>query len=144
MTEPVPENVRLILEQKLAYLNTVANVCMLWWVSSVVFSTTVLAGLWNQRGKLDMSFLFKFGLGSLVTIFFCTIVGFGIAVILYIRSLRSDLSNNLRSLGCPESHFDSELTAFRRAMLLGTSSFVLVLFSWLFLMPHVLASTTQR
>jgi len=31
------ETIRLLIEQKITFVNTTANACMLWWVSSIVF-----------------------------------------------------------------------------------------------------------
>jgi hypothetical protein len=40
------DNPRFLLEQKIASLNTVANVSMTWWVSSVVFCALIFAAVW--------------------------------------------------------------------------------------------------
>ena len=42
-----------VLESNLQCLSTIANVCMLWWVSSVVFSGSALSTVWLnlEKGK---------------------------------------------------------------------------------------------
>jgi hypothetical protein len=141
---PDPENLRLLLEQKVAYLNMVANVAMVWWVSSVVFSASALGSLWRQRGELGLTALQARRLSRLVTTFFVTIVLFGFAVIAYLLYLRRSLHATLTALRLSTNSFDGEIVTFVVAMLLGTSSFVLVLVLWLGMRKQVIEGVSQE
>ena len=63
------DNPRFLLEQKIASLNTVANVSMTWWVSSIVFCGAIFAAVWLYRGDLFESGIMK-SLGRVLLIFF--------------------------------------------------------------------------
>ena len=130
------ERKRLLLEQKLASLNAVANMCMTWWVSSVVFCGSILAGVWLQREEIVKSGVL-FALGLTLSVFFAGVVAFG-AVIWrkYLPALGGELSDLARSSGVGGS-FSNELSTFRWGMGIGTGSFFFILVVWLILWCHL-------
>lgn len=125
-----------LLEQKLASLNAVANMCMTWWVSSVVFCGSILAGVWLQREEIVKSGVL-FALGFTLSVFFAGVVAFG-AVIWgkYLPALDDDLSDLASTSGVGGS-FSNELTTFRWGMGIGTGSFFFILVVWLILWCHL-------
>ena len=112
------------LEQKVTSLGTLANVCVTWWVSSVVFCGSILAAVWINRGELVESNVIGW-LGFFLFMFFLSIIGFGILVIVYLCRLHRELKRNHKG------YFSREIKFFIWAMSVGTSSFILILVGWL-------------
>ena len=125
------ERVRFLIEQKISYLNTVGNVSMSWWVSSVVFCGTILAVVWLYRTELTESGIIKW-LGVVLTVFFITVVVYGIVLIKYLNRLHAEVSALASELNY-ENFFSNEIETFKRAMVNGTSSFAIILVAWIFL-----------
>jgi hypothetical protein len=123
---------RFFLEQKLTYVNTIAHVCMTWWVSSVVFCASILAGVWLKRTELVESGMIHL-LGAVLTIFFASIVIFGGLVRwLYLPNLHKEISDfSGITNGTRKNFFSTELSAFKKSMVLGTGSFFLILLVWI-------------
>ncbi|HZG53942.1 MAG TPA: hypothetical protein VEZ40_17690 [Pyrinomonadaceae bacterium] len=125
------ERVRFLLEQKISYLNTVGNVCMAWWVSSVVFCGTILAAVWLNRTELAGSGVIKW-LGFVLASFFATVVVYGIVILKYLNRFQAEISALASELN-HEDFFSNEIKTFKRAMVNGTSSFAIILIAWIFL-----------
>jgi hypothetical protein len=115
-----------LLEQKIASLGTLANVCVTWWVSSVVFCGSILAAVWLNRRELVESNIIGL-LGFLLLTFFLSIIGFGALVIVYLCKLYKEVKRKHRS------YFSREIKYFIWAMAVGTSSFILILGGWIVL-----------
>ena len=115
-----------LLEQKITSLGTLANVCVTWWVSSVVFCGSILAAVWSNRRELVESNIIGL-LGFFLSTFFLSIIGFGALVIAYLRKLYKEVKQKHRS------YFSREITFFIWAMTVGASSFILILIGWVFL-----------
>lgn len=125
------EETRFLLGQKLAFANTVSQVSMTWWVSSVVFCASILAAVWLKRADLIESGIF-YPLGIFLCFFFAGVVIFGAQITWhYLRDLRQDLSN-LPKKADGEAFFSTELKTFKRSMFIGTASFFLILIVWVF------------
>jgi hypothetical protein len=73
------ETIRFLIAQKMSYVSATVNVCMQWWVSSIVFCGAVLAAVWlNQKELRQPGILI--GLGLILLVFFCLIAYFGFSV----------------------------------------------------------------
>lgn len=126
------ETLQILLEQKFIFLNTIANVGMTWWVSSIVFCGSVLGGIWLKKKEVvDMA---HFGLlGFFLGVFFASIVLFGILMIFVTIELQTEielLQEQLKVIG----HRDHVgFLAMKFGYGLGATSFVLVLFIWAFM-----------
>lgn len=133
---------RFFIEHKLSSLHTAGNVCMTWWVSSVVFSGTILAAVWLQRVELRRSaFMMGLILGVL-TLFFAGVVAFGGVVIKYLKNFEEDvievaLRGGGRTQPLTEMEivfcrlFRTELKFFICGMWVGTICFALILIAWI-------------
>jgi len=124
------EALRFLVGQKISSLNTAGNVCMTWWVSSVVFCGTILAAIWLQRKELAESRFIIWLLFAVLTLFFAGIVSFGIVVISHLKKFREDvltLTTGLQQGGL----FRTDLEFFKWGMIIGTSSFALILLAWI-------------
>jgi hypothetical protein len=73
------ETLCFLIEQKVSYVNSTVNVCLLWWVSSIVFCGYVLAAVWSQREQLKQ-FGYVMGLGIILFVFFFFIAHFGFLI----------------------------------------------------------------
>lgn len=124
------ETLRFLIEQKISSMNTAGNICMTWWVSSVLFCGSVLAAVWLQKAELVKSgSLLLVGLSLVLTAFFAGIVLFGIVAIKYLKKFEGDicrLTNQLHHHGI----FRTETAYFIRAMKIGAWSFALILIAW--------------
>jgi len=127
------ETLRFLIEQKLSSMNTAGNVCMTWWVSSVVFCGSILAAVWLQRSELAKAGGFLLGGLSLVlTVFFAGTVLFGVVAIKYLKKFRRDICKLTKGLNRGRV-FQTEVTYFIGAMEIGTWSFALVFVAWVIL-----------
>lgn len=127
------EILRFLIEQKMSSLHTAGSVCMTWWVSSVVFCGSILAAVWLQKSDLVKAGVFILvGLSLVLTVFFASIVLFGIVAIKYLWKFCRDMRKLTKRLNYGGS-FETEITYFIRAMKLGTWSFALVFVAWVIL-----------
>jgi hypothetical protein len=124
------ESLRKVLEGKAALFSTIINNCMLWWVSSVVFCGSVLSATFLKRNEIESLKNLKWFLG-IVGFFFVTIVAFGSCVGIMIVQVSSQMSGILKELSMPTDSFATEFHMFESGMWLGTSSFVLILVTWI-------------
>jgi len=127
------EDTRFLLGRKLDYASTLANVCMLWWVSSLVFSGSIFAAVWFERERLVASRIIH-PLGTFLSLFFLGVAYFGYRITWhYLRALTNDLSKrptkvNDKNVG---AFLSTELSIFRWSMGIGTVSFVFILLMWI-------------
>jgi hypothetical protein len=133
------DNPRFLLEQKIASLNTVANVGMTWWVSSIIFCGSIFAAVWLYRGDLVESGIMK-SLGRVLLIFFLGVIVFGGLIIVYLCKVRKEISALSAALG-GKGYFSIELNFFISAMIVGTLSFLLIAVVWIFLYTGLSAGT---
>lgn len=123
---------RFLLEQKLASLNAVDNMCMAWWVSSVVFCGSILAGVWLQREQIVKSGIL-YTLGWALSLFFAGVVAFGAVIWLKYLPALGDEIFDLAKRAEYRNNFSNELSTFRWGMFIGTGSFFFILVLWLLL-----------
>ena len=106
------EETRFLLGQKLAYVNTLASVCMTWWVSSIVFCGSILAAVWLYRDKLIVSGLIHL-LGVFLSLFFAGIAVFGAQITWnHLPKLKEDLSRLPKKTNNYD-FFSTELSTFK-------------------------------
>ena len=125
------DTARFLFEQKIKCVNTIGNVCMSWYVSTVVFYGTILAVVWWNRQDLTNSKVILW-LGCLLTVFFIGVLYYGITFIKYLNRLDEQISEFTKQLE-HEGFFSHEIFTFKRAMLIGTLSFGIILLAWLVL-----------
>ena len=132
------ETIQFLLKHKLSYLNTVATVCMSWWVSSIVFCGTILAAVWLKRGDLVKSDIIL-PLGGVVAFFFLTFICFGICALIHLGKFRDDistLSGKLKPEGLKpffSNIFKREINSIWWGILIGITTFILILGVWFYL-----------
>ncbi len=120
-----------IIERKMLFMNTLGQVCMTWWVSSVVFCGSTLGGVWLKADRLvHAGWLTTVILGIVLTIFFGTVVVFAIFVVRFLSQLEPQLRVLVKSAGWQTS-FEEEVMLFKRTMQLGMTTFIIVLVTWL-------------
>ena len=122
----------VLLEKKIDFLSTYAEVSMLWWVSSVVFCAAIIAGVWRYRQELltleKRLTLHLFALT--VAVFFASIVAYGVISVWFSTILRAEVISIIDDLGIG-SYGIFEYRVFGILAGIGTTSFVLILLIWL-------------
>jgi len=131
------ETIRFLIEQKITYINSIINVCMLWWVSSVVFYGSVLAAVWLKKEELKKRRLILNLLGLTLSVLFLATAAFGVLVIRYSCYIQKDIDILVTSLGGPNNFFHTELSGFRWAMGFGIGSFLLITLIWIWFWCHL-------
>lgn len=139
------ETIRLLIEQKITFVNTAANVCMLWWVSSIVFYGSVLAAMWVKQdelkarlkqdeleGKKSINLL-----GWVLSCFFLATALFGVVIFCYSFPIQRGIAGLAARLKYEGSFFYNEIWGFRIAMLFGIGSFCLVFLIWIRFWQHL-------
>jgi hypothetical protein len=122
-----------LLEKRMDFLNTIADASMLWWVSSVVFCGTIIAAVWLQKEMILNSDLFN-GLFGLVTVFFASIVTYGFWTVWSVSKIGSQIELILEGLGeVTISASLYETTGIIGAIIIGNTSFLLILLAWIVL-----------
>lgn len=125
------DSIKFLIERKIDFLNSVAQVCMIWWASSVVFCGSILAGVWAKRDELRERKLLL-GLGFVLLIFFSSIVFAGcLAIYGYLRNVRREIAELAGQLGHQNRFFHTEVSSFESAMWAGISSFAIVWVAWI-------------
>ncbi|HEX8069088.1 MAG TPA: hypothetical protein VF546_03990 [Pyrinomonadaceae bacterium] len=134
-----------LIEQKMSYINSTVNVCMLWWASSIVFCGSVLAAVWSALGPLRNLSRFTMGLGLVLFAFFSVIPLFGFLVasrlgkvqreiaVYASELLGAELTTRLETakLQTKGGFFYTEICTFQRSMLMGAGSFALIHVAWI-------------
>jgi hypothetical protein len=146
------DTIRFLIEQKMLYVNSTVNVCMLWWVSSIVFCGYVLAAVWVYREQLgQLGYLL--GLGIILFVFFFFIAYFGFLIVDRLVIVQKEIAvfadelnyahlrKKLKAAGLdPDGgFFYTEIITFKRAMLTGALSFALVFAIWTIFWSFLLA-----
>ena len=130
------ETLRKLLEGKVAFLVACVNACMLWWVSSVVFCGSVLSTTYAKRNQITKLKNFNWFAG-IVAVFFFTIVAFGFGVTYLMARERSQTADLLKMLNVQGDLYSTEFYIFQFGIMLGTTSFVLVLITWIGIWRHL-------
>jgi hypothetical protein len=131
------EALKLLLQHKLAFLGIAAQVLMLWWVSSIAFCGSVIAGFWLRRDDfVDMPSVHYILITLTISVFLASLVAFGVWSIWSLDRLQADVVELVRRTSLESPGF-AEFVGVKWAVLIGTSSFVFVFATWLTLCWHV-------
>jgi hypothetical protein len=128
------ETLRFLIKQKMSYVNSAVNICMLWWASSIVFSGSILAAVWSKQGELGRP-ASVIGLGIAIFIFFFGVADFGFMTAKRLGMVQKQIAKlarklNYGELGCEENFFLTEIETFQISMRLGGCSFALICAVW--------------
>lgn len=137
------ETIRFLIEQKVSFVNSAVNVCMAWWVSSIVFCGGILAAVWSSQDKLRNPVLLVL-LGIILLVFFASIAAFGVMVIFRLDVGRQEIARLAVMLNFAESgketkphqpeagqdFFHAEIKSFQIAMSIGAVSFGFTCVVW--------------
>jgi magnesium-transporting ATPase (P-type) len=140
IASPEFEITKILVTEKLQFLQSMLDTGMLWWVSSVVFCISILAGVWikqDELAKLGKGYLLW--LWSIILVFFGTIVFYGIWIIYRIDIIESEVKTLLIQINF--SVLLSEFNTVETGYLIGTSSFILVFITWLLFIFYFLKKT---
>lgn len=120
-----------MLTQKFHFLEVVANTSMTWWVSSVVFCSTVIGIIWLYKSDVFKlpSRLFSF-LGITLHLFFLSVVIYGLLVIYRVIKIEEDINRIINLLGFAELKFNQDIISLKCSILMGTTSFFLIWILW--------------
>lgn len=124
--------IQFLIGQKITFINSAVNACMLWWVSSYVFYGYVLAAVWSKRAELQGRRLINW-IGIILSIFFLSTCVFGVLSICYLSDVKAEIAALARNLKYQDGFFNTELSNFQWAMRIGAGSFFLVWLTWVFM-----------
>jgi hypothetical protein len=130
------ETIRFLIEQKMSYVTSTVHVCMSWWVSSIVFCSSVLAAVWLQQAELQKQPHYLKGLGIVLFAFFFVIAYFGYLVTRRLSAVQSEIAALAEKLKyvpvrSEKNFFHTEIRTFQMSMWLGSSSFALIFLIWI-------------
>jgi hypothetical protein len=119
-----------LLEHKLSFLDTLASVGMSWWVSGIVFCATILAGCWWKRDLVTSIPYFHFFCLT-VTVFYFSVVGFGVLMAIQTGRLEADVDTLLQAMQHPDKTSHTDFRIVKYGYLIGSTSFSLITLCWL-------------
>lgn len=119
-----------LLAHKLSFLDTLANVGMSWWVSGIVFCATILAGCWWKQQLVTRIPYFNL-FCSTVTVFYLSVVGFGVLMALQIGQLEADVDVLLQAMHHSDQTRRTDFRIVQHGYLIGSTSFSLITLCWL-------------
>ena len=135
----IEETKRVLIEQKVSFVNSAVNAAMLWWVSSILFCGSALAAVWSNKEGLQKNTGILVGLGIVLFVFFGAIAIFGFLgayrlciVQSEIAALAEDLtySGPVDKPDLKGKFFYEEILTYRIAMIIGGYSFALIHVVW--------------
>ena len=124
-----PSTLNLLLSQKIQSLNTIATVGMTWWVSSVVFCGSILAGVWLKRQEVAHAAYFGW-LRVILGFFFFSVVIFGIWLAVVAQGIDAESRALISQIGGRDVGVSWMSLGITVGVLIGTTSFVLVTAMW--------------
>lgn len=125
------DDIKFLLEQKLKFVEIIANTSMTWWVSSVVFCGTIIGfAIWKLNALEELSKIFLGLLCFVIHLFFLSVVVYGLIIRNRVTHLKKDISILVNELNCESITFNNEMKGVKWALTNGTSSFVLIWVSW--------------
>jgi len=121
----------IIVENYFNTLVMLGHVGMLWWVSSTVLCIAIISHTMNYNNKTKAIFHTK-GICALIGVFFLSIIGYGLYMskeILVLKEVLITFFDYDCLTTCPIGPLFSVVCT---GYLIGTSSFVLMLIGWLY------------
>ena len=130
----IEETKRFLIEQKVSFVNSAVSAGMLWWVSSILFCGSALAGVWSAQEDLKKSQGILVGLGIILFVFLGAIAIFGFIGAYRLCIVQSEIADLAKKLKFLESggkgFFYEEIQIYRIAMTIGGGSFALIHVGW--------------
>ena len=122
-----------MIQGKIALGQTIITAAMTWWVSSVVFCASIIAGTWLKRADIyQLRTVARLLFCVIVFLFFVSVVAFGILTYRAFRRLGREIGELRaflkKSTMSSERAWEFDFAATATA--LGTSSFILIALTW--------------
>jgi len=119
-----------LLDYKYQIMNSIAANTITWWVSAVVFCSTIVVGAWIQKDQLKRFPLFRYA-GLIITVFLFTVVLFGCWVVYGLQRLHEEVDALQAAFGLDAAlSTDFTFVTYQIAIVVGTTSFVMLLVMW--------------
>lgn len=121
----------IILTQQFKSLEIVATTSMTWWVSSIVFCSSVIALFWFHKDevcKLPIK-IFK-RIIFVLNFFFFSVVLYGVLIILHTIKIGYDICKIISLIGFSETISNYDAVSIILCVALGTTTFICVWSTW--------------
>lgn len=66
-----------LLDQKMATLQNINDVGIIWWTTTIVFSVTIIGILWKEKDNVE-AFPYLWALKLAISSYYLTVLGFGV------------------------------------------------------------------
>jgi hypothetical protein len=120
----------LIINKTFDLLAMMGNTGMLWWMSGIVFCVSLIKMYLGLVENEDINEYYLKMITIFITMFLCSTVVFGL-VMVYQTDL---LFLNISHLASNYHMYEPLFGVVNKGFLMGTSSFFLILMSWLFML----------
>lgn len=120
---------REILSKKIEFLGSLTNALMLWWVSSIVFCGSALAGAFLYKNQLDALHWLKLIFYGFMTAFVTCVACFGFLMISRVKDAERQVAGILNELGISE-HVPIEFQLVVQGTRFGSIMFVGLSVMW--------------
>ena len=119
----------LIINKTFELLVMMGNAGMLWWISGIVFCVSLIKMYYGLLQDESINEYYIKMITVFITLFFCSTVVFGLTMTHQSSLLFINISHFITNYHMYEHLFD----IISKGFLIGTSSFFLILLSWLFM-----------
>ena len=119
-----------LLNQRIDLLNSINNIGIIWWTTTIVFSVTTIALLWRERENIGQESAIIRPLKIFLSTFFVSTVIFGVAVIFAISKIKQEYTALLTAI---EEDTLIDTFAFLASQIgygIGTVNFFIVTCLW--------------
>ena len=123
---------RKIVLKKMDFLGSLTNALMLWWVSSIIFCGSALAGAFLYRTELDQLNWLKFIFFFFMTAFVLCIALFGFLMISRVKDAQRQVADIMNELDIDE-HIPVEFKLVIQGTCFGSWMFIGLTVLWLFM-----------
>jgi hypothetical protein len=128
------DRIQNAISAKIAFGQTTVTAAMTWWVSSVVFCGSIIAGAWLKEAEIhQLGTMARCVLCSIVLVFFLSVVTFGFLTARAFQRLAREIGELRTSLVTAPDQSTGRAWEFdfaAKATYLGTSSFLLIALTW--------------
>ena len=142
-----PDRIQNAISAKIAFGLTTVTAAMTWWVSSVVFCGSIIAGAWLKKAELhQLSTPARAIFCGISLIFFLSVVTFGFLTARAFRRLAREIGELRGSLvPAPDQPTGRawEFDFAARATYLGTTSFFLIAATWCVISAQLISSSSD-
>lgn len=124
----------VLLEKHLDMLIMLGHVGMLWWVSSTVLCISIINFTLKYNHKKKNLF-YTTGISILIGMFFLSIMFYGLVMAKYVLILKDALfTAEYFDVRCYGRNVEPIFSMISNAYLIGTSSFIILLVGWLYVL----------